>query len=71
MIIEFEGEDVVVPLIHTRSGHYVLPLDAFEEAVYNNKMYEQGKEKMSLYVEEEHSEDIEQIYEVDWNDYVM
>ena len=39
MTLEFEGEDVVVPLIHTRSGHYVLPLDAFDEAVYNNKSY--------------------------------
>ena len=27
MVIEFEGEDVVVPLIHTLNGHCVLPLD--------------------------------------------
>ena len=25
-----DGEDVVVDLIHTRSGHYILPLDGFK-----------------------------------------
>ena len=70
MTIEFEGEDVVVQLIHTRSGHYVLPLDEFDEKKLKSKAYEQGREKMSLFVKEDENDEIEQIYEVDWNDYV-
>ena len=71
MMIKFGGEDVVVPLIHTRSGHYVLPLDAFEETNLKSRAYEQGREKMSLYVkEDEDNFTLEQIYEVDWKDYV-
>ena len=71
MTIDYEGEDVVVQLIHTRSGHYVLPLDAFDESKMKAKAYEQGCEKMSLYVREDETDDsLERIYEVDWNDYV-
>jgi len=45
MTIEVEGEDIVVQLIHTRSGHYVLPLDEFDEKKLKSRAYEQGREK--------------------------
>ena len=50
-------------MIHTHSGHYILPLDAFDVDKIKRKEYEPNMQHIDLYVEEEKSDKVEQVYE--------
>ena len=68
MTMSIEGEDVVFDLVLTKSGHYILPLDSFQERMVRKAEHTYGKEKLILFENREVEEqDIEEIYETDWN----
>ena len=40
-----KGEDIVFDLVLTKSGHYILPLDTFQEEMVRKAEHKWGKEK--------------------------
>ena len=57
-----EGEDIVFDLILTKSGHYILPLDTFNEKMVKRAEHSYGKERVVLFENrDEEEKEIEQI----------
>ena len=44
MTMSIEGEDVVFDLVLTKSGHYILPLDSFQEKMVRKAEHKCGRE---------------------------
>ncbi len=51
IILNIDGRDVVIDLVLTKTGLYILPLDNICEKKFTLQAHEQGRVKIALYAE--------------------